>query len=171
MGCHFNPYVPFKSASSNYSRQLNWFSTSTQNTLCAILCWVNEQNEQVQSERFFVFYFFLKTDLISFFIYDLFYKFWFSIPAKCVKPCIQLSQISVMSNTRSGAQYITLKLVSLESVPLNWVKRCYFWLYYQMLFLEVILLSTMSKMSNYMVKTSNFCLGSHLIGFSTLELC
>ena len=39
-----------------------------------------------------------------------------------------------------------------------------------MLFLEVILLSTLSKMSNYMVKTSTFCLGTHLIGFSTLEL-
>ena len=44
--------VLLKSASSNYSRQLNWFSTSTQNTLCAILCCVNEQNEQVHSENF-----------------------------------------------------------------------------------------------------------------------
>ena len=40
-----------------------------------------------------------------------------------------------------------------------------------MLFLEVILLSILSKMSNYLVKTSKFCLGSHLIGFSTIELC
>ena len=108
--------VLLKSASSDYSRQLNWFSTSTQTTLCVILCFVNEQNEQVQSDFFF---YFLKTDLISFFIYDLCYKFWFSRPAKCVKLCIQLSQMSIMSNTRSRAQYITLKLVSLESVPLN----------------------------------------------------
>ena len=28
-----------------------------------------------------------------------------------------------MSNTRSRTQYITLKLVSLDSVPSNWVKR------------------------------------------------
>ena len=79
----------------------------------------------MQSDFFFS-SIFLKTDLISFFIYDLCYKFWFSRPAKCVKLCIQLSQMSIMSNTRSRAQYITLKLVSLESVPLNWVKRCYF---------------------------------------------
>ena len=41
-------------------------------------------------------------------------------------PAFQLSQMSIMSNKRSRAQCITLKLVLLESVPLNWVKRCYF---------------------------------------------
>ena len=42
---------------------------------------------------------------------------------KCVKPCIQLSQMSRMSNTRSRTQNITLKLASLDSVPSNWDKR------------------------------------------------
>ena len=111
--------------------------------------------------KMFLFFYFLKTDFISFFIYDLYYKFWFSRLTKCVKPYIQLSQMSIMSNTRSRTQYITLKLVSLESVPLNWVKRCYFLLLSPNALLEVILLSTLSKMSNYMVKTSKFCLGSH----------
>ena len=49
---------------------------------------------------------------------------------KCVKPCIQVSQMSKMSDTRSRTQYITLKLVSLDSVPSNWVKR------YNLLFLS-----------------------------------
>ena len=31
--------------------------------------------------------------------------------------------MSKMSDTRSRTQYITLKLVSLDSVPSNWVKR------------------------------------------------
>ena len=42
---------------------------------------------------------------------------------KCIKPCLQLIQTSKMSNTRSRTHYITLKLVSLDSVPSNWVKR------------------------------------------------
>ena len=58
-----------------------WFQTSTQNTLHAILYWVNEQNEQVHSKKFFVW---LKFDLIQFFICDLCYKFWFSRPASNV---------------------------------------------------------------------------------------
>ena len=41
---------------------------------------------------------------------------------KCVKPCIQLSQMSKISDTRSRTQYITLKLVSLDSVASNWIK-------------------------------------------------
>ena len=41
-----------------------WFPTSTQNTLYAILCWVNEQNEQVHSENYY--FFCLKTDFLSF---------------------------------------------------------------------------------------------------------
>ena len=50
-------------------------------------------------------------------------KFSFKTCLKCVKPCIQLSLISEMSDTRSRTQYITLKLVSFDSVPSNWVKR------------------------------------------------
>ena len=43
-----------------------------------------------------------------------------------VKHYIQLSQISKMSNTRSRTQNIISKLVSLDSVPSNWAKRCNF---------------------------------------------
>ena len=42
---------------------------------------------------------------------------------KCIKHDIQLSQMSKMSFTRSRTKYITLKLVSLDSMPSNWVKR------------------------------------------------
>ena len=41
--------------------------------------------------------------------------------------------------------------------------------YHQMLFLGVILLSTVSKMSNYMVKTSKFCLGPILLDSAPLN--
>ena len=149
--------VLLKSASSNYSRQLNWFSTSTKNTLCTILCWLNEQNEQVHSENFFVW---LKTDLISFFIYDLCYKFWFSRPAsnvlspafnwaKWVKWVIQGQELNVsLWNWLHWIQCLRIGLRDIIS---------YF--YHHMLFLEVNLLSTLSKMSNYTVKTSQVCLG------------
>ena len=45
------------------------------------------------------------------------------LPQMRYKPSIQLSQISKMSDIMSRTQYITLKLVSLDSVPSNWVKR------------------------------------------------
>ena len=161
--------VLLKSASSNYSRQLNWFSTSTKNMLCAILCWLNEQNEQVHSENIFVW---LKPDLISFFICDLCYIFWFSRPASNV--------LSPAFNWAKWVKWITQGQelnVSLWN-RLHWIQCLQIGLrdiisyfYHQMLFLEVIFLSTLSKMRNYLVKTSKFCLGSHLIGFSTLELC
>ena len=41
--------------------------------------------------------------------------------------------------------------------------------YHQMLFLGVILLSTVSKMSNYIVKTSKFCLGPILLDSAPLN--
>ena len=52
-----------------------WFPASTQNTLYAILCWVNEQNEQVHSENY---YLLLENWFPFIFIYDLCYEFWFS---------------------------------------------------------------------------------------------
>ena len=42
---------------------------------------------------------------------------------KYFKHYIQLSQMSKMSNSRSRTQYITLKLIPLDSVPSNWDKR------------------------------------------------
>ena len=39
------------------------------------------------------------------------------------KHYIQLNQMSKMSNSRSRAQYITLKLIPLNSAPLNWGRR------------------------------------------------
>ena len=42
---------------------------------------------------------------------------------KYFKHYIQLSQMSKMRNSRSRTQYITLKLIALDSVPLNWDKR------------------------------------------------
>ena len=55
--------------------------------------------------------------------------------------------MSKMSNTRSRTQCITLKPASLDSVPSNWVKRYNSYFYHQMLLLEVILLSTRSKIA------------------------
>ena len=45
---------------------------------------------------------------------------------KYFKHYIQLSQMSKMSNSRSRTQYITLKLIPLDSVPSNWGKRLKF---------------------------------------------
>ena len=113
---------------------LNWFywnqhpqiiqdslvSSSTQNTLYAILCWLSEQNEQVHSESIF-----LLENWFPFILYVCFmlYILVLKICIKYVKHFIQLSQMSKMSNSRSRTQYNTLKLVHLDSVPLNWGKR------------------------------------------------
>ena len=85
--------------------------------------------------------------------------------------------MSKMSDTRSRTQYITLKLVSLDSVPSNCPIQCLriglrdiiSCFYHQMLFLEVILLSTLSKMSNYLVKPQNFAWDSILLDSAPLN--
>ena len=113
--------VLLKSASSNYSRQLNWFSTSTKNMLCAILCWLNEQNEQVHSENIFVW---LKPDLISFFICDLCYKFWFSRPASNVlSPAFNWAKWVKWVTQGQELNVSLWNRLSLDSVPSNWIKR------------------------------------------------
>ena len=113
----------------------------------------------------------LKTDVLSFFICDLCSIFWFS-----------RSVSNMLSTTFNWAKWVKWVIqgqepnISLWNLFL-WIqclrigvrdRNSYF--YHQMLFLEVILLSTLSKISNYMVKTSKLCLGTHLTGFSTLEL-
>ena len=132
-----------------------WFPTYTQNTLYAILCWVNEQNAHLHSENY---YFLLENWFPAIFIYDLCYKFWLS-----------RSVSNVLSTTFNWAKWVKWVIpcqelnISLWNLFL-WIqypqigvrdRNSYF--YHQMLFLEVILLSTLSEMSNYMVKTSNFC--------------
>ena len=91
------------------------------------------------------------------FIYVLCYKFWFSRPASNV--------LSPVFNWAKWIEWVT-QGQELKISLWNWLHwiQClqiglrdiisYF--YYQMLFLEAILLSTLSKMSNYMVKTSIF---------------
>ena len=144
-----------------------WFPASTQNTLYDILCWVSEQMSKYTVKTFFC----LKTDLISFFIYVLCYIFWFSKSvsnmsgttfnwAKWVKWVIQGQELNI--SLWNLFLWIQCPRIGVRD------RNSYF--YHQILFLEVILLSTLSKMSNYMVKTSKFCLGTHIIRFSTLEL-
>ena len=90
---------------------------------------------------------------------------------KCVKPCIQLSQMSRMSNTRSRTQNITLKLASLDSVPSNWVKRYNFLLLLPNALSEGHFVEHTEQNEQLHGQNLNFFQGSHLIGFSTLELC
>ena len=127
-----------------------------------------------QWKRFFLFFFFLLENWFpfSFFIYVLCYIYWFS-----------RSVSNILSTTFNWAKWVKWVIqgqelnISLWNLFL-WIqcprigvrdRNCYF--YHQMLFLGVIFLSTVSKMSNYMVKTSKCCLGTHLIGLSTLEVC
>ena len=161
-----------------------WFQGSIQNTLYAILCWVSEHNEQVHSENYF-----FAWKLISFHFSSMFYAIYSVFQdlyqiCLCVifsiqnvqsinldpKHFIQLSQQSKMSN--QGQEFnITLwnLFLWIQSLRIG-VRDRNSYFYHQRLFLEVILLSTLSKKSNYVVKTSKVCLGTHLIGFSTLEL-
>ena len=114
--------VLLKSASSVYSRQLG-SQLYTKYTLCYLMLrkWAKWAIKQWK-----LLFFCLKTDFLSFFIYVLCYIFWFSRSvSNNVKHYVQLSQMSKMSrsNSRSRTQYITLKLVPLDSVPSNWGKR------------------------------------------------
>ena len=126
---------------------------------------VNEQNDTMKT------FLGIENWFNCIFFYDLCCKFWFSRPtsnvlspafswSKWVKWVTQGQELNIsLWNWFHWIQCLRIGLRDIIS---------YF--YHQMLFLEVILLSTLSKMSNYMIKTSKLCLGSHLIGFSTLEL-
>ena len=103
-------------------------------------------------------------------IYVLCYKFWFSRPASNV--------LSPVSNWVKWVEWVT-QGQELKISLWNWLHwiQClqiglrdiisYF--YYQMLFLKAILLSTLSKMSNYMVKTSIFSWGPILLDSAPLN--
>ena len=118
-------------------------------------------------------FFCLKTDFLSFFTYDLCYIFWFS-----------RSVSNMLSNSFNWVKWVKWVIQGQElntsiwnlflwsQCPQIWVRNRNSYFYHQMLFLGVILLSrpTLSKMSNYTVETSKFCLEPHLIGFSTREL-
>ena len=125
------------------------------------------------SKQWKLLFFCLKTDFLSFFVYVLCYIFWFSRSVS--------NMLSTTFNWAKWAKWVGL----IQGQELNislwnlflWIqcprigerdRNSYF--YHQMLFLEVILLSTLSKMSNFMAKTSQFCLGTHIIGFSTFQL-
>ena len=86
---------------------------------------------------------------------------------KCAKHYIQLNQKSKMSNIRQELNicWNWFHLIQCPPIGLRDIISCF---YHQMPFQELILLS---KMSNYMVKTSKFGLETQLTGFSTLELC
>ena len=161
--------VLLKSASSVYSRQLG-SQLYTKYTLCYLMLskWANWASTQWK-----LLLFCLKTDFLSFFIYVLCYIFWFSRSVS--------NMLSTTFNWAKWAKWVGL----IQGQELNislwnlflWIqcprigerdRNSYF--YHQMLFLEVILLSTLSKMSNFMAKTSKFCLGTHSIGFSTFQL-
>ena len=123
------------------------------------------------STQWKLYFFDLKTNFLSFFMYVLCYIFWF------------LRFVSnILSTTFNWAKWVKWVIqcqelnISLWNLFL-WIecprigvrdRNSYF--YHQMLILGVILLNTVSKMSNYMVKKSKFCLGTHLIGLSTFEL-
>ena len=99
---------------------------------------------KLASTQWKLFFFFLLENWFPFIFHLCFmlYILVLKICLKYFKHYIQLSQMSKMSNSRSRAQYITLKLIPLDSAPLNWGRRqdrnSYF--YHQMLFLGVIFL-------------------------------
>ena len=114
--------VLLKSASSVYSRQLG-SRLYTKYTLCYLMLskWAKWASTQWK-----LLFFCLKTDFLSFFIYVLCYIFWFSRSvSNMLSTTFNWGQMSKMSrpNSRSRTQYITLKLVPLDSVPSNWGKR------------------------------------------------
>ena len=123
------------------------------------------------STQWKLYFFCLKTDFLSFFIYVLCYIFWFS-----------RSFPNILSTTFNWAKWVKWVIQGQElnislwnlflwiQCPRIGIKDRHSYFYYQMLFSGVILLNTLSKMSNYMVKKSKFCLRIHLIGFSTVEL-
>ena len=79
--------------------------------------------------------------------------------------------MSRMSNTRSRTQNITLKLASLDSVPSNWVKRYNFLPLLPNALSEGHFVEHTEQNEQLHGQNLSFFLGSHLIGFSTLELC
>ena len=161
--------VLLKSASSVYSR---WLGSQlyTKYTLCYLM--LSKWAKRASTEWKLLF-FCLKTDFLSFFIYVLCYIFWFSRSVS--------NMLSTTFKWTKWAKWVGLIQGQELNISLwnlfRWIqcprigerdRNSYF--YHQMLFLEVILLSTLSKMSNFMAKTSKFCLGTHIIGFSTFQL-
>ena len=145
--------VLLKSTSSDYSRQLGSQLLHKINFMLSDVEQVSKISKY--TVKTFILFFFWLENWFPFIFYLCFmlYIRVLKICLKYFKHYIQLSQMSKMSNSRSRAQYITLKRIPLIQRP--WIgvgdRNSYF--YHQMLFLGVIFFSTVSKMSNYMVKT------------------
>ena len=117
----------------------------------------------------------------TFFLLEIWFPFIFSSMFYAILYWFSRSVSNILSTTFNWAKWVKWVIQGQElnislwnlflwiQCPRIGVRDWNSYFYHKMLFLGVILLSTVSKLSNYMVKTSKFCLGTHLIGFTPLN--